>query len=326
MIKKLAIRLLLIYNTLHTKLQILSLYWGDFKYNLKNHRATCAESVDKSRANIMLVMHALEKGISFTVKKESYGRDKAIDLVHKLERHISQYGVDDQVVSATNILAEYLKDPHSTKDSNCREKIRIFLSERAQLIHENIGGAKPVVCPELGVSYEQLYDVFSKRVSVRNFSDKPLSNEEIEKAIRLAELTPTACNRQACRVHIIKSKTIIEEILQNQLGDQGWCSNADTLFIVTTISTYFGNVYERQQPYIDGGLFAMNLDMALHIQGIASCFKMYIRSPKFDRVVKIIANINENEIPIVLIFAGHYKEEITYSPLSKRNNIDYELL
>ena len=107
-------------------------------------------------------------------------------------------------------------------------------------------------------------------------------------------------------------------ILDLQLGDQGWCTNADTLFVRTGVATYFGGVYERHQAYIDGGLFAMNFIYGLHLQHIATCFKMFVRNPKVMKDFRKTCNIQENEIPIVLILAGHYSEESSECPVSSR--------
>ena len=70
-----------------TRLSIAKLYYADCKYNIKYHRGTCEDSKDKSDANIMLVMHALEKGMSFSSSAGSreFGGAKAISLVPAYE-------------------------------------------------------------------------------------------------------------------------------------------------------------------------------------------------------------------------------------------------
>lgn len=78
--------------------------------------------------------------------------------------------------------------------------------------------------------------------------------------------------------------------------------------------------YERHQALIDGGLYAMNFVWGLHLNHIATCFKMFVRESKREKEFKKIANIPENEIPIVLIMAGHYKAEAVVSPKSVRRD------
>lgn len=323
--KRVLIFLLTYIRRFSSRRLIKKLYLSDFKYAIKEYRGSCSECKDKSDADIMLLMHALEKGMSFPKKKEEYGKLKALELIELLKRHESQYGIDSQFTSATNILQEYLQDEHSVHDYSVRNTILSFLDQHKTLLSAGIGGVKPVVAPSFSITYNQLMDFTTQRFSVRSFSTKPISAEEIQRAISYAETSPSACNRQASRVYVLKNKAKIQSVLDCQLGDQGWCTNADTLFITTIVSTYFGNQFERQQPFIDGGIFAMNLVLGLHVQAIASCFKMYVRSPQNDIEVRKIVSIPENEIPIVLIFAGHYPEESCYSPMSRRYPIKYEI-
>ena len=95
--------------------------------------------------------------------------------------------------------------------------------------------------------------------------------------------------------------------------------NADTIFIVTANGSYFNSTYESKEAYIDGGMYAMNLCMGLHMLKIGSCFKMFIRTPKIEKEFKRICGLQENEIPIVLLLAGHYDEEhLNRQPISVR--------
>lgn len=307
------------------KHQLKRLYDADAKYQMRYLRGLAQESKDKSDAEIMLVMHALEKGMSFKVKKKGFGKEKSSALVDLLNKHLISYGVDDQVAVATNILHGYLQDAFSVEDIDVRKKIEDYLSEHKDLLKESTGGAKSVTKPVDILSYEDVLRLYSSRVSVREYSNQPLSKEEIDKAINLARTSPSACNRQAARVYVVKDEQLKRSIMDNQLGDQGWCNGADTLFVVTEKATYFGNLYERSEPFIDGGMFAMNLVMGLHSQGIASCCKMYVREPQIDKIIRGLLSIPENEIPIILILAGHYPEHSVTSPISIKNIINYEI-
>lgn len=308
------------------KMTLRRVYSSDSKYLLKHLKDLGVDKKDRSDAEIMLVMHALEKGMSFKQKKKGFGKEKSSALVDLLNRHILLFGVDRQVTVASNVLNCYLRDPSGTEDADVREKIEQYISAHKDLLDNSEAGVKKVSKPEEVVPYAMVLDFFKSRSSVRDFSNIPLSKEEIDRALELASTTPSACNRQASRVYVIQNKQKIAEICDNQLGDQSWCNNADTLFFVTEVATFFGSLYERRQPYIDGGMFAMNLVMGLHAQGIASCFKMYIRHPDLDGKIRKIIGIPENEIPIVLVLAGHYPDHDVTSPLSKRNRIYYEIL
>ena len=190
-------------------------------------------------------------------------------------------------------------------------------SHYSYLIDTNLTGVKSVSEPPK-FDINKIEEFFYSRNSVRCFSKQPITETEILRASQFASCTPTACNRQTSKVYAFRDRNSIRQILENQLGDQGWCSNADTLFVITGIQTYFDSGYERYQVFVDGGLFAMTFDYGLHLQHIGSCFKMYVRSHSREKVFKKLCNIPANEIPIVLILAGHYQEKPVQSPKSHR--------
>ena len=64
----------------------------------------------------------------------------------------------------------------------------------------------------------------------------------------------------------------------------------------------------------------MNFVYGLHLNHVATCFKMFVREPKREKEFKKLANIPENEIPIILILAGHYEDAQVVSPKSVRIN------
>lgn len=66
----------------------------------------------------------------------------------------------------------------------------------------------------------------------------------------------------------------------------------------------------------------MNFVYGLHLNHVTTCFKMFVREPKREKEFKKLANIPENEIPIILILAGHYKDGQVVSPKSVRINFE----
>jgi nitroreductase len=311
--------LLKYYDKILRCFRIVRYFTFDTIYTLRNSKDSGHFTKDKSDANIMLVMHSIEKGMSFSNKKQGWGSEKSERLTNLLERHISLFGIDNRVIVAINILNQYLNDPFSTKAPNIRQKIKNLLSKNNILLKDNIGGVKKIVSPiETVLSYEQILNFYKSRSSVRSFSEIHITDEEIIKAKQIANFTPSACNRQSSKLYYVRDRKLIDRVLLNQFGGQGWCENADVLFVITSNSSFFSGEYERFQPYIDGGMYAINFDMALHALNIASCFKMYIRTPQKDVEFKKIIGIPCNEIPIILIFAGHYSDKLSYSPMSHR--------
>ena len=279
-----------------------------------------SRDVNQISAKVLLGIHQLEKGMSFTQFSREFGEKKALRLVDLLKKY-NETGKKDFIFTlAINVLSEYLAVPNSTKNEKARNMISSFIEENKALVGKIETGTKIVSEPH-SFDESSIVDFFLSRNSVREFSDKPITDDEIKKVMDFASCTPSACNRQASRVHVYRDKQMMEKLIENQLGNQNWCKNAMAIFVITSDLNYF-SMDEQLQYLVDGGLYAMNFDWGLHLYHIASCFKMYIRLPEIDKEFHKISGIPQNEVPVVLILAGHYKEDSIKSPKSVRLPID----
>ena len=267
----------------------------------------------------------LKRECPLVINVPTGGGEKAHSLCKSLDSYIAHGGKRNELFTlALNVLDKYLKDPFASSDNKTRAAIIRLTNTNKDLKGVIDAGTKKVSLPP---SFDEgsIRNFFTSRISIRSFSHAAITKEEIKTALDFASCTPTACNRQTSKVYAFRDRRKIQEILDLQLGDQGWCNNADTLFVITGIATYFGGIYERHQVYIDGGLFAMNFVYGLHIQHIASCFKMYVRAPKTMNEFRDVCNIPQNELPIVLVLAGHYPDKESESPLSHRFSVPCSL-
>lgn len=304
------------FSRLKERIGCLIFYYNDYLQLMKSHSQEFALS--NLERQMLLISHTLEKGMSFDTKKHNWGGGKCAALCNIIDRYIALGGaITDQFILALNVVNCYTLDEYACKDDTLLSRIKKLTTQYSHLLQPDSTGLKQVCEPPV-FDCKQIESFFNSRSSVRYFSDQPISEDEILKASDFASYTPTACNRQTSRVYAYRDKAIIGQILNNQLGDQGWCGNADTLFVITGNQTYFGTGYERHQVLIDGGLFAMNFDYGLHLQHIGSCFKMFVREQKREDEFRKICSIPANEIPIVLILAGHYQKSPIHSPKSHR--------
>ena len=268
--------------------------------------------------NMLLTSHALEKGMTFKKKKNNWGIQKSESLCASISSYTSNGGDNTDIISlALNVLEQYIKDPSVSIDSSSNKRIQELLYMHREKLGEIRAGAKKTAEPPL-FDTKAIKEFLFSRQSIRTYSKETITQENIKNALEVAACTPTACNRQTSKVYAFQQKEKIKQILDLQKGGQGWCESANTLFIVTGVLTYFAGIYERTQIYVDGGLFAMNLVYGLHLQHIASCFKMFVRDPDVMSQFREICLIPENEEPIVLILAGHYPKEETTNPVSHR--------
>ena len=138
----------------------------------------------------------------------------------------------------------------------------------------------------------------------------------------MAIKTPTACNRQMCKIYYMKSinsKRVIEHYAKGGLGLFD-LTNANYFVITFDISAnYF--IGERNQGWFNSGLVTMNFVNALHSLGIGSCCIQFGNSFKEEVKMKEELNIPKSERIGVIITAGYY-DEISKIPYSTRKPID----
>lgn len=160
------------------------------------------------------------------------------------------------------------------------------------------------------------------RHSMRQFESKSINIEDVEKAIKIAQKAPTACNRQASKVYLYKDKATNDALGELIAGNTGFQQEVPNYLVVTADVSAFYDTFERNQVYVEAGLFSMALVEALHYYGIGSCIlqngEYYKKNKKFKEICK---NIPENERIILFVATGYYKNKFSYA-MSLRKNVE----
>ena len=157
----------------------------------------------------------------------------------------------------------------------------------------------------LEVTESHFREVVFRRHSVRTFTDEEVPDGVVEDCVRLAQCSPSACNRQAVRVHVYSVKRDIEAILQRQNGNQGFGGGVNKLVLLTYDSRAILSSSERNLPYLDAGLFAMTFLYALESKNVASCCLNLSNYWFRDLALRRVCGIPVWERPILLIAIGH---------------------
>lgn len=150
-------------------------------------------------------------------------------------------------------------------------------------------------------------ELVNYRHSMRHFSgETSVDNDKLNSALLLAQITPSACNRQGWRTYIINDKQKMTDILENQNGNRGFGQEIDKLLLVVGNLESFNSDREVFQVFIDGGMYAMRLLDALCYKGIASVPLSASLTPLQDKKIRKILKLKESEIPIMFIGIGNY--------------------
>ncbi|MDO5728655.1 MAG: polysaccharide pyruvyl transferase family protein [Actinomycetaceae bacterium] len=148
----------------------------------------------------------------------------------------------------------------------------------------------------------------------------PLSDSELQAAIETANTAPSACNRQATRVHVVRNRNLIGEVSRLQGGSQSFGPSASAIIVLTTDLRLYGKG-ERKMPLLDAGLFGMNLIYSLHAQGLGTCMLHGSLPPTSERRLKAILSIPQWEDLAVFLYVAKFAEPETLKvPISTRRS------
>ena len=104
----------------------------------------------------------------------------------------------------------------------------------------------------------------TSRRSVRQFDGRPVAEEVLQKAVRIAQQAPSVCNRQSARVFASNKREKMDEMLQFQNGNRGFGDRLGAVIVIASDMRAFTSLGERNQCWVDGGIFAMSMALALH--------------------------------------------------------------
>ena len=155
---------------------------------------------------------------------------------------------------------------------------------------------------------ETLATFLTSRHSVRDFDQRPVERELVTEAVRLAAYAPSVCNRQSYRAYYFDDRADIERILALHSGSQGFAGRVPALFVVTYDIRAFEDTLERNQGWIDGGLFSMQLLLALHGLGLGAVPLNWSRRNAASNRLRKAAALPEHENIVMLVAAGHPAE------------------
>lgn len=261
---------------------------------------------------IMLLVHSLEKGFCHE-KLRPFGEQKVIELVSNLINYEKKGGSTKNTayIISINILNKWknLYDENKWNKSSSYFIVNDYLSNQNTKI-KNIDVGSEVLNTSLNQKYENFdyLDAISTRHSVRNYKEEKISDEDIDYCVNAAILTPTACNRQMIKLYYVDNKKKKDLLKKSIIGLSGFNKDNVNLFVVTYDTCAFSYYGERNQGYLNAGLFSMNLVNAMHFKGIGSCFLQWGNTNKEENFIKENLGIPRNERIAIVIAAGYYLE------------------
>lgn len=307
------------------RITMLGEFYQDYKnYKRWNYNNPAVQTKAAQESKILRQTHMIEKGMSLTAPRKGFGQKKIEELFEMMDQYLKMgypsTGMPFQ--NAIVVLHAYVDMQKKIGYENVQmvEKLKTYDSYR---IAGLVAGIQHDTKTNLLSFMDKPFpEFFYSRHSMRQFDAKPINIEDVKQAVRVAQKAPTACNRQASKVYIYTDKDTNDALGELIAGNTGFQQEVQNYLVVTADVSAFYNTFERNQLYVEAGLFAMALVESLHYYGIGSCIlqngEYYSKNRKFKGVCK---NIPDNERIVLFIAIGYYKDEFSYA-LSLRKNVE----
>ena len=276
--------------------------WQFFKWS---HNGILDREKAQMENAIIKAYHGFEKGLSLQKPKPGFGQDKARHLLKKLAEWHSRYDPTEMTEAAECSLLAY-------RDFNEDVGVSIsFIDTWARCVDKpcasQLGGTSTLRKDEILRHVDGVSETFfTSRHSMRNFSSGEIPISDIERAVLIAQKSPSVCNRQGVRVLCAQNA---EDALKWQPGNKGFGHLASRGLVITADLQAFSSSGERNQAYVDGGLFAMSLVYALHSMGYGSCMLAWNKSAGEEKEVRQSLKIKDSQVIIMMIAVGTLPDE-----------------
>ena len=286
--------------------------YNQFRHDAKDFSKYYLNSAEKNRDfrfSIMLIVHSLEKGMCFNDPRP-FGLDKVKELVGMLNHYSEIQKQEFEYQLGISVLFAWMDffEEHGWQSEAAYKEVKQFLSDK-QRNCDMVAGCKEYIPTTADpVVYEKM---FLSRHSVRDFQDKKINPEDIKFALKCFVETPTACNRQMCRVYYIHNKGVTELLNRVVIGVPGFNKKTIQYFIITYDLASFAYSGERQQGLFNAGLCTMNFVNGLHAKGIGSCCLQWSNKRNEDKLVRKKLGIRSSERIGIVIGAGYYLDNNT---------------
>lgn len=265
-------------------------------------------------AHLIMDYHRLEKGLALPAPRVGFGRDVVDRLMKSYRRYVADFGTDAITATVCQVLCEYHRK--QVKLGYCNADLEKFIKS-IEIGEPGKGGVEPVDRKILFPFDRSSASKFlTSRRSVRQYTGELVSDDDVRTISRIAQCAPSVCNRQSGRIYCANTRENINKLLELQNGNRGFGDKLGAVFVLTSDLRSFTSLGERNQGYVDGGIFAMQALLAIHALGFGGCMLNWSATSVVDRKLRKILLIPDHEIVITMIGFGHCLEnfEVASSP------------
>ena len=294
---------------------------------LKFREGSALDTADFPLYRVIRSTHALELGLSAKNRRSVFAEDYIESLTDDLERCVTTLNAKSDVSSekatihwTCDVIAKYfslvsITPPIERAEKRFKEILKALAYIPGERLPYKRGGHQSLI------SYEALQELAIKRRSVRWFLEQTVPREIIDKAMRIASLSPSACNRQAFEFRVYDDPRLMKKICELPLGMGMYKDNVPCVIVIIGKQQGYESERDRHVIFIDASLAAMAFQFALETLGLASSCANWAAIPWREKKIEKLLNLADTEQIIMLMSVG-YPDPEGFIPYSQKRSLD----
>ena len=194
----------------------------DKRFFIENYLES-SENINIKQYDILLIVHGIEKAF-LNKKPRRFGIEKVKKLINDLnyiEKNSENLNYEYYLgLSCLKKYCEfYEKEKWTETDEYTMVSSYLKLIKKETVFNvpfgKNILKLDDIMAHVKGINYK---DIVNSRHSIRSFSDKKIDEEVIEEVVDSIVHTPSACNRQMCKIYFINDESMKEKVRKYAMG------------------------------------------------------------------------------------------------------------
>ena len=140
---------------------------------------------------------------------------------------------------------------------------------------------------------------------MRWFRPEPVDRSLVDRAIEVATLSPSACNRQPFTFRIYDDPELLKQVSIQPGGARGFAHNVPMVVVVVGRQRAYFSERDRHVIYIDGSLASMSFLLACETLGLSTCCINWPDIKNQEKRIARIMNLDPDERVIMFIAVGY---------------------
>lgn len=266
-------------------------------------------------------IHMVEKGLSMQPRRETFAAGYIVELLENVQRALKNGALDDETIAwARDVLKEYF-------EATSRSDHPSVIAAKATFADIDLVSSLPYCGPSTPVPPPIEFDpaaiesLAHHRRSVRWYIDRPVDREIVDRAVRVAVESPTACNRVPYQFRIFDRPGDARKVASIAGGTVGYVDNLQAVAVIVGDLSAYRDERDRHLIYIDGSLAAMGFIYSLEASGVSSCCINWPDLKVPEKEMSTLLGLAPHERVVMLVAYG-YADPGGLAPASPKFSVE----